>query len=94
MTYRQFKKTCIDYLASKTIVKRKYVKKLLDFEKKYLGYCCTFTFDDCDYFIRYIYREMTDKKWVMTKSNSWSFACKKYTTIQEACDYLWEGNGK
>lgn len=90
MTYRQFKKTCIDYFSSKSIVKRKCVKKALDFEKRYQGYYCNFTFEDSDYFIRYIYREMTDKKWVMTHRNSFSFGCIKYATIQEACDHLWE----
>ena len=88
MTYRQFKKTCIDYLSSKTIIKRKYVKKALDFEKRYQGYYCKFTYKNSDYFICYVYREITNNKWVMsyTHSASLGYLC---ATIQKACDYLW-----
>ena len=90
MTYRQFKKTCIDYFSSKTILKQKYIKKALEFAKHHQGYYCNFTFKDSDYVIRYIYREITNKKWVMSLNHSCSFGCIKYATIQEACDYLWE----
>ena len=98
MTFKNFKKICIEYFYSKSVVKKKYIKRALKFEYK-----PTFKNNLLEvYHVNFIYNNhclcltFWGDEWSLDETTIYgeNKLCNFASTINLCCDYLWNFGGE
>lgn len=86
MKYKDFKKAVIAYMSANSMIKPKYIKKLIKLKKHKDKYTADFKYAGKSLNLERI----SDYWYLFTKETNEKTFIKNGTTINECCDFLWE----